>query len=964
MSRLWRAVAATLIAGVMAVFLTAGAAVAGPRVDDPCLNNPSVLCDPPNPANSELLPVNRWADATGGMHGRLETFDFPEKVQRYGTYPVLMSMGNSMWSGATSMTSAAIRMDILDTAGQAADNAAGKLGSSLMSSGILALVAVVALMVPMWRAARGQGGAPWSQLGKVGAIVGLFALMVTGASASTTSADGQFQPGAFSPGWWVVTTNNVIAQVASAPAAALVVGDVGAGYSYSDGSTGELSCKQYTDYLKGRYQSAHPGNRMESSVPLVMSGMWEATGLQVWSTSQFGADNPYGDFAYCRLLEQFAGTPAAEQRSITLAASGDPVAEPGVSNLKSLAWETAENVQRDRTMVAWAVCRPNGSGGWTVAPGWGSLKGTYRDSAGQVAGDCQEWWGNAAAFHSDAGTTFDDEDSAFEFKSPDVIFNDVPDTRARNYLLTLQGHTGGGVTSSLAMVYAYVFSSLVMLVVFGIIALAIILAKVASLVMMIAVFFALLMALWPNGNKGGIGKYLGQYVGMALFVFGIQLIFAFMTLLTSMMVQAGADMFGGSHFITMIWTGFAPVISVIVIHMVFTKFLKLPSPFSVTGAQQWGSAAAGGAVGGAIGAGLSSRVQRMRMRSAYALKRQGERAGQRALGAVTGGKLGRGRGFGRKGALVAGSAAAGAGVGAAAGGNAAFRPGRRGAPAAAPALDGGAPEVTAKPGFLQSRIDPELKAQRKQARDAAQEAAAARPKGAVQFAGRTVRTPYREGLHARLDGVRSQFEGKTVRQGLGLMTNKARTSIAANLPADGAAKTAGKVAGAAALTVATGGMALPVMGAVWAAKRIPGAVRGHVVANREAQRRAVDTFEAKRAAQELAAAKQAPAGAPVGAGAAHATAARRSNGESVAVGVPVRRSYRDMGLPGAVAGGGPVAGTAELPSTAPWEDVTVTAPVPATRAVPRVQVGAEPALTRRSVQGQPPRRGEKPFGRR
>lgn len=955
MSRFWRVLAATLITGLLSVFLTAGSAAAAPLVDDPCLNNPAVLCAPPNPAQSELLPVNRWADATGGMHGRLGTFDIGEKIQRYGTYPVLMSMGNAMWSGATSMTSAAIRMDILDSAGQSADNAAAKLGQALMSSGVVALVAVIALLVPVWRAARGQGGAPWGQLGKIGAIVGLFSVMLVGAGASTTQ-NGEFKPGMFSPGWWVVTTNSVIASVASAPAAALTVGDAGAGFNYDEASKGELSCYQYVEYLKGRYQTSNPANRMESSVPLVMSGMWEATGLQVWSTSQFGPNNPYGDFTYCRMLEQFSGTSAAEQRSITLAASGDPVAEASVSNLKSLAWETSENNQRDRTMVAWAVCRPNGSGGWRVAEGWGSIKGTYREGDGQVAGDCEEWWENAGSFHNDAGTTFDDESSAFEFKSSDVVYNDVPDTRARNYLLTLQGHTGGGVTSSLAMVYAYVFSSLVMLVVFGVMALGIIIAKVAALVMMIAVFFALLMALWPNGSRGGIGKYLGQYVGMAVFVFGIQLIFAFMTLLTSMMVQAGADMFGGGHFITMLWTGFAPVVSVFVLHMVFTKFLKLPSPFSVTGAQQWGQAAASGAVGGAVGAGVMNRLQSRGTSAALHSGRVAGRAAGRAVAyRVSGGKLGvaGARGAGRQGALVpvATSAAAGS-----AAGTVAPLKGRKVATAAA--AGAGVPTqasngvrrsdaVAVSGSVVKGRHVGPTPEERAAAKAVAN--AAAMERGARN----TARGRYAEGVKARWGDIHSQFAGRPVKEKLG---------AAARLGTGSAAK----AAGAGALLVATGGLAVPVMAGVWG--------KNHLSRVRAARGGAIDRFEAKKAADELAAeqAKRkaekesrergtAPrpgvlgpdrgATSPASASAAGAATRPSSRGNGETVNVPVRTSVirRDPAAGARPAQAGLAVPREPVPVAVgprPERPTETTAPIPVARRAARDL-----------------RRGEKPFGR-
>ncbi len=935
MSRLGRVLAAILLAGLLSVVLTAGSAAADMRIDDPCLHNPSTLCDPPNPASSDLLPVNRWADSTGGMHGRLGTWDIGEKIQRYGTYPVLMSLGNSMWSGATSMTSAAIRMDILDAAGQTADNAAGTLGRSLISSGILALLVVVAIVVPLWRAARGQGGMSWGQVAKSVLIVGFFAAMVTGAQASTTTAGGKFEPGFMSPGWWAVTTNGVIAQLASAPAAALTVGDAGAGYNYDDTAKGALSCYEYVSYLKSRYATAHPTTQMESAIPMVMSGMWEATGLQVWATTQFGTRNPYGDYSYCRLLEQFAGTPAGEQRSITLSASSDPVADPNLSSFYSLAWENVENVQQDRTMVAWGMCRPDGAGGWKVADGWGDIGGHYRDG-GNATEDCAEWWSNPAAFQDVEGSKFDDQKSAFEFKSAQVIYNDVPGAQARDYLLNLQGHTGGGVTSSLAMVYAYVFSSLVMLVVFGIIALSIIVAKVAALVMMIAVFFAMLLALWPTSGKSSLGKFFGQYVGMSLLVFGIQLVFAFLTLLTSMMVKAGEAMFGAGHWMAMVWTGFAPVISVIVLHMVFTKFLKIPSPFSMSGAQQWGSAAAGGAVGGAVGAGVMNRLEQR----GKTIARSGGRAASRAaLSKVSGGRLGgRGRPGARAGALVGGGAATGA---TAAPGKGKVQQ-RAGARTGAPTPPSTNPEVEAVqpgtegvevPGVVDGAGGKQTRAQRREAAEVA-----ATERGAKN----TVRGRYAEGFRSRWQGVRDQFAGKPVRQKL---------AAGAKVGLRGGAK----VAGAGALILGTGGLAAPVMAAVWGTK--------HLRRTSQARKGAIATFEARKAAAELAAAedaKKATESQEQSSGTGEAPVREvRTNGHAVRV---EKTQPPDRKPIPRAPGAGHVGPKAPSAPAEPPERAA--APVPASRAEDQAPDAGTTRPIPVSARGAPARRGERPFGRK
>ena len=817
MNRIWRILATTIVASVLGMILTAGAASAGD-------------------SDSQYLPVNRWSGATGEMHSRLSENPFEDiaaKIQRNGTYPVLMSLGNSMWSGGTGMTSAAIRMDVLGAAGQTADNAAATIGSSLMSSGILALVALVALVVPLWKSARGQGAAPWGGLAKTAATIGLFATMVVGAGASTTlnpgTPDESFQPGFMSPGWFVVTTNSVLSSLASAPAAALAGGQTGAGFSYDTTAKGALSCFEYTNTMKAKYADTNDITRIEGSIPLVMSGMWEATGLEVWSTSQFGAENPYGDYSYCRLLEQSSGATPATQQLLTRLATENPITD--VENIDSLAWQTADNNQTDRTMIAWAQCRPaDGGPGWTLAPGWESVaeKDGHTGADGAKA-DCGKWWADRADWSNEPGAKFQDGTSTFNWDNTKEIIANSGGPDVKNYLLTLQGHTGGA-TASLAMVYAYVFSSLIMLVVFGLISGAIIVAKISALVMMMATFFVLLVSLWPSaGRSGSVGKFFGQYVGMSLFVFGIQLIFAFLTVITSMLVGAGADMFGPGSFISMIWTGFSPVVAVVVIHMVFKKFLKMPSPFSMSGAQQWGAAASGGAVGGAVGgalgAGVMRRANRMRRRGEYAMMRSGERAANGALGKLSGGRLGRGGAGGRAGSITPGGGTAPA-VPTAAGASA----GRKlwGAKEAAPAV-----------------VTPKQTKEQKAAANAAARERGFRNNAAGQYV---------EGMSARVSKVKEAFGNRPIGLSAKLAAAKGAARAGVTALADPRHdKSVLKVAGAGALLVATGGLAAPVMAGVWGKNR----VGGHMDKVRGAREGAIGSFEAKKAADELAAKKAA-----------------------------------------------------------------------------------------------------------
>lgn len=839
MTRLWRMLAAIIAAAMLGVFLTAGAASAfNPKdpfsTEAPCVTNPVILCDPAAAGDSELLPVNRWSDATSSMHSRVDggiLQNITTSIQRNGTFPVLMSLGNSMWAGATGMTSAAISMDVLDAAGEQADNVTATLGSSIMTSGILVLVAVIALMTPMWKAARGQGPAPWMTLLKVAGTLALFAAMVHGASVSDT-VGGEFKPGRLSPGWFVVTTNDVIATVASLPATALVAGDdSGAGFSFNADADGELSCHSYVTELKRQYTATNDVTKITGSVPLVMSGLWEATGLEVWATSQFGANNPYGDFSFCRLLEQTSNTPVSTQRTVTMMSVPKPTVSDAGTNLYSLAWKTKDNNQEDRTMIAWGQCRPDGAGGWKLAPGWDKVSAEEgHDPGAQAIKDCTDWWAMPADFVSGKGTTFGDGQSNFNWSGTrSEIVENANNAQTEDYLLTLQGHTGAGA-SALAMVYAYVFSSLIILVVFGMISLAIILAKISALVMMMAVVFVLLLSLWPNSSaSGSVAKFWGQYVGMSLFICGIQLIFALIALITSIMVDAGNEMFGPGTMISMIWTGFSPVVAVALLHMMFTKFLKIPSPFSMSGAQQWGAAASGGAVGGAVGAGLTNKISGqfngMRGRSERRFADSGARIPGRILGAASGGRFGRG-GARRSGALAHQAAATSAGGGPSVA--PLSRLGARGA--AAPAVAGVAGAV-AEPKL--SRGD-RVKAAAEAKKTADKDALARGAKNT--FLGRQA-----EGAEARIANARGSFTGRPVGK-------RAQAVAGAKVTGRGLLGAA-KVAGAGALIVGTGGMAAPAVAAVWGRKQMG--------KSRTARDGVIEGAPARAAAAELAKAKAA-----------------------------------------------------------------------------------------------------------
>lgn len=769
---------------------------------------------PGQASDSNLLPVNRWSEATGAMHSRLGTNawdDIAAKIQRNGTYPTVISAGNSLWSGATDLTAAAISMDVLDSAGASIDKAAAAIGSSLISSGILAVLALLAIGVPLVRAWRSGGDAGTCKaVGSTVLIVALFAVMMNGASHSTTAhtASGdQFKPGWMSPGWFVVGTNNVISVVAAAPAAALVSNSsVGAGYPYDQSATGDLSCAQYVDTLKAQYLGHNPATQLKNSIPLVMSSMWESTGLLAWSRSQFGGGNPYGDFAYCRLLEQQAGVTPQEQRSITVAGLSPAAAgAASTSNVWSLAWQTAQDVQTDRTMVAWGQCRYV-KGAWTLAPGWSKAQG-----ADQSAQTCSDWWSLTSNANKAQGPSFGDGQSVFNWDGTDHIVADSGDPQVKNYLLTLQGKTGGA-TASLAVVYMYVVAAFIMFVVMGLLSLGIVVAKFAATVMMLLAFVAFAAALVPGQSRMSPGKYALQYVGMASLTFGMQLIFALLTLLTGVFVTAGTTVLDGASVGGMLWTALAPLVAALVLHLVFVKVLRVPSPFTMTGAMKWGKAASSGAM---VGAGLERIAGRAANGGSRVLQRRARDAGSAALSKATGGRYGgRPPASARPGALNP-AAAGPAGAG----------PGRGGSPADDADRPGSLRQVRGRRLWVQpvdgSPIqDLRGRALRLAARAARREADATAGDRRVHTG---VRGHWEERVLSRWSEVGKEFSEHKVR----------RTLVGA-----------GRTAGAAALVLGTGGLAAPVMASVWGVNAVQRA--------RDARIRSVKVWQGEQTAKRLA----------------------------------------------------------------------------------------------------------------
>ena len=395
---------------------------------------------------------------------------------------------------------------------------------------------------------------------------------------------------------------------------------------------GSLSCNTYLKNLHDAYTRSYGGSaasNLQAAIPLTLSSMWENSGMVAWRNAQFGAENPYSIQMYCRQLENIAGakvtlppgtqgTPA-DLANTQFALSG--VSSPG-ANKDSAAWVMPGGLEVDRAMVAWAACRSaDGGATWTVDPGWAQTKG---DNNPITKDNCKDWWtkpllGDNSFSPSKTGFNWEDNQSA-------IAQNAAGQPGVQNFLLNWHGNANSAAT---VVALTFAASSLIILLVFGVLALAIIIAKVAAIVMILVALLVLLIALIPSKGDSNKALAFGKfYVGLTIFAFGIQFLFALISLVTGFLVIAGANQFGAGSILSMIWTGFAPVTAVVVLHLIFTKVLKMPSPFKPSAALAYGTA-----VGG-IGAGVGMGIDKMVNRGKSQVKSRASSAGKTAVSAV------------------------------------------------------------------------------------------------------------------------------------------------------------------------------------------------------------------------------------------------------------------------------------------------------------------------------------------
>lgn len=624
-------------------------------------------CDAPSEgvSTSSNLPVNRWTDATAQLFWRLSNtagLDTALIIQRQNVLSMGMSMGNTMWSLGTGMSAFAINFCVLDIAGGTADQVGAQIANTLGNSALLAFLVITSVLVIMFKG-RARGRIDWKSIAMKAVVVGIFGAMIVGATASTgggkDGSSANYRPGVMSPGWIVTTMNNTLASLASEPARALAVDTPPNIQSAHDG----LSCANYVYQLKMGYQARYGtgSNAMASGVPMILSDLWEKTGLQTWRTTQFGTavrndGTRMDDNSWCRLLEFNAATKITDSATdgtaygfsvrdamIRAFSTTNPAMTPDAGNSMwdSPAFNPTSNKDiMDHSLIAWAACiydggNPADAGSWNIRSEFNQGDKDQTPAMNKYKpADCAGWYTGGSENHADAFDWTQNGDNVTG-RTTDPALDKNSAKNVRDFIQYLHGNTN---TAGSAAIIVYNIAALAMLAVFGLLAMAIIIAKVAMIIMIIMAFFVCLSALLPNGNMDKLTGFLKTLLGMNMFIFSIQLIFALISVITKMLSEAGNRFLGDNELVSTIWTGFSPLLAVFLINMMVTKVMKLPSPFKLSGAMAWGAAA--GAAGGAASAGVSRMLDRKQGQASGVAKNAARRGGSAALNRVSGGKFG------------------------------------------------------------------------------------------------------------------------------------------------------------------------------------------------------------------------------------------------------------------------------------------------------------------------------------
>ncbi|WIB65537.1 hypothetical protein [Curtobacterium sp. MCBD17_040] len=572
-------------------------------------------------ATMPCLPYQRWQGATQQFHGRFDgwlgTANILYSVQE-SSATTLITVGNWFFSMAGALLSFASSMSVLKSAGLNIDSAFAALGGVFLNSPIIAAVGVLALGTLLFGYMRGRP--PLRRLASTVLIIGLLSAMVAGASADSTklteskgTASGCSTVkgfGVLSPGWIANFTDQGVCIISNSFSSTLSSAVQKLEKSQGVGDYADQGrCATYVERLNAL--ATNPKNysaksQAEGLVPsqteVELNDMWESSGLAAWGQAQFGStpmktdgsQETEGANVWCHLLDVNANASANQQIVLTFGtkAAADKL---NADNIDSAMWgNNTNNSDLDEALVGWAACTPGPE--WTVAGGFESAS-----SGNEISrATCTALFSN-----------FDDTPPQLDFPgaSSGIVADFNKSSAAADHpavVSFLENLHGNNLASNgLGVLFAYVLGAIGCIIVFGLIAVVVILAKVATCISLVSLLGVLIMTLLKGTGWDPILKFSKQYVGFAVLSLSMNLLLDLVSLISLVIQAAGNGAFGPGSFLGLLWTGMSPVIAAVALHLMFKKQLGV-SPLTPSGALAWGSMAGG--VGAVAGAGLVNRI--------------------------------------------------------------------------------------------------------------------------------------------------------------------------------------------------------------------------------------------------------------------------------------------------------------------------------------------------------------------
>lgn len=627
-------------------------------------NNPKLCSSVGTDKGREVLPVFRWSGTTGDVHSRYSKLDLSGVMGGFtdrAITEVSFGFGNAMWNATTSMVTLANRACPIDAVGGIVDHYAGWLGEAIIESGIVAVFVAATIIGLAWRGYRNGGSMRAGTLMPKILVLGLLVAMINGAAQSKgggwDGSDKAYVPGVGSPGWIATTIDSTVSALAQAPVAVMMesdtysIGGLAASNTNIESASGNVkkypdaegwntagksnysnSCRYYLKALHDLYKEKNHKAKVDvTGTSRALSSMWEQSGLRAWRQVQFGNQSAAGPHMYCYALDQMAGIDILDENgkasygtvaNVMKKANMAIPATDDKGNFAPIYKRTSNTSARDRQFVALAQCRVTNS--HKVASGAAKeLKFDIYQLAKKDAPipqvtetDCKnaftpgkempavfDWparegkgmWENARDLLPGGGGAV----GVLAGKDP-VEEYAIPGSKM-DFLESL--HSGSGGIGMLTGIF-YMCSSFFVMVSFGLLSAAILLAKMAALVFLFTFIFVAVAYMLPNSDPAKFPRLLKQYTGLSFFIFGFQLIMAILAFLTKILVDLGSDTIDNAAM-EMLWVGIAPALALIAMHLSFKK-MGMPSPLSVNAGQAWGKAAGTGALGTAAIAGGSA----------------------------------------------------------------------------------------------------------------------------------------------------------------------------------------------------------------------------------------------------------------------------------------------------------------------------------------------------------------------